>query len=455
MVPYRRLVQFGLLLLLFALPASATAQPGQVQAPTAPRSNAGAVVPGQYLVLVNAGFTPEEVSADHALSRKYTYRAAGNGFAAHVPPGTLAALRADPRIKEIVPDRIVAVPPLIAQDMAATGKPSGGGTSTGQVIPEGVKRIGAAPGALSQTGNAIGVAIVDTGVGPHADLNLSPTCYFSTEVATSCQDQHGHGTHVGGIVAARNDSTGVVGVASNATLYAARVLGADGYGTDSAITDGFNWIAANAALVSPRIRVVNVSLGRPGTLNDNALLHDAVKKLYDLGITVVVAAGNDPGLEVSQQVPATYPEVLAVASTTAIGGSKGCFGISAAGDTASFFTTDGKYDGATKIGVTVSAPGEDRENVSGCYLSSEGILSLKLGGGTTRMSGTSMAAPHVTGVAALVYEKTGGSTSPEDMRSRMRSGAARVGAAPLDSPAAGYTPDGEKEGILSATGALQ
>jgi subtilisin len=395
------------------------------------------------------------VATDHGLPRKYTYRTAVNGFAAQVPPGRLAALQADPRVKAVVPDRVIAVPPLVPQDMSAAGKPGGGGTTSGQIIPAGLKRIGAAPGALSQTGAGIGVAIVDTGVGPHGDLDPSPTCYFSTEIATSCQDQHGHGTHVAGIVAAQNNSTDVVGVAPNATLYAVRVLGADGYGSDGAITDGFNWIAANAALVSPQIRVVNVSLGRPGTLNDNPLLRDAVRNLYDRGITAVVAAGNDPRLEVSQQVPATYPEVVAVASTTAIGGSKGCFGIAAAADTASYFTTDGEYEGTPKIGVTISAPGEDQENVSrGCFLSSVGILSLRVGGGTTRMSGTSMAAPHVSGVTALVYEKTGGATGPEDVRSRVRR-TDSFGTAPLDSPASGYTTDGEKEGVISAPWALQ
>jgi hypothetical protein len=87
-----------------------------------------------------------------------------------------------------------------------------------------------------------------------------------------------------------------------------------------------------------------MSLGRDGTVDDNPPLRAAVKKLYDAGVTIVVAAGNDATKEVSQKVPASYPEVLAVASTTAISGTNSCRWFSGviAADTASYFTTDGK-----------------------------------------------------------------------------------------------------------------
>jgi len=151
-------------------------------------------------------------------------------------------------------------------------------------------------------------------------------------------------------------------------------------------------------------------------------------------------------------VPARFPEVLAIASTTAANGSSGACG-SVAKDTASYFTTDGAFNTTTNVGVTVSAPGEDQENVKGCILQSVGILSTKLGGGTTRMSGTSMAAPHATGVVALLQQKTPGITA-ETVRSQLRSGADRVNTAPLNSPTSSDSFDGEQEGVLWAAGAL-
>src|SRR5207247_6163384 len=116
-------------------------------------------------------------------------------------------------------------------------------------------------------------------------------------------------------------------------------------------------------------------------------------------------------------VPAGFSEVLAVASTTAKDGTKNRFGYFISADAASYFTTDG-------VDVAISAPGEDQENVSNGYLlSSVGILSTRLGGGTTRMSGTSMASPHAAGVAALLYQKAGGNLSPSDVRNKLVSSA--------------------------------
>src|SRR5262249_5434600 len=153
---------------------------------------------------------------------------------------------------------------------------TGGSSPTSpQVTPAGIARIGAPN--VSFTGNGVGVAIVDTGIDfNHADLFVAASCFTAY---TACQDDEGHGTHVAGTVAARANEIDVWGVAPEATLYAVKVLDQRGKGTDSTIMAGLEWIASQ-----PGIRVVNMSLGRPGSVNDNPALHAAVEALYDVGI---------------------------------------------------------------------------------------------------------------------------------------------------------------------------
>ena len=395
-----------------------------------------APVAGKYIVLLQPGASPVAVAARHGLAPDHVYQTAVNGFSGAVPPGKLRLLRNDPRVAAVVQDYTVQ----------AIGRPGGGGGGTiGQVVPAGVSHIGAAPGMLTFNGLGVGVAVVDTGVDLlHADLDA--TSAFSAYGGTA-QDDNGHGTHVSGIIAAKDNTIDVVGVAPKAKIFAVKVLDASGSGADSDVIAGLDYVAANAATSVPPIRVVNMSLGRPASSNDSAM-HSAVQAVVDAGVTVVVAAGNDCGSEISQQVPAGFAEVIAVASTTAKDGTKNRAGYLIAADTASYFTTDGE-------GVVVSAPGEDQENVSNGYLlSSVGILSTKLGGGTTRMSGTSMASPHTAGVVALLYQQAGGNITPSTVRGKLIAGAAHLGTAPLASPTSCYTFDNVLEGILSAPGAL-
>lgn len=403
--------------------------------------------PGDYLVTFREWATPidRENSAHRAGALVRFNYSIVHGAAMFIPNDkVLAELQGDPSVAAIIPDRKVY----------AHAKPgNGGGTAPAQVIPSGVARIGAAPGNGTRTGDGIGVAVVDTGIDfNHGDLlPVGGPCFTAF---SSCQDDNGHGTHVTGIIAARNNTTDVVGVAPEAVPYAIKVLDRAGKGSDATVIGGLDWIYQSANAVTPPIRVVNMSLGRPGTLDDSPPLRQAVQKVVnELGISIIVSAGNDPKVEVSQQVPATYPEVMAIASTTARDGDRSdkCMFFSSyiQADTASTFTTDGTFDPLTKIGVTISAPGETQENISpGCLVKSDGILSTKLGGGTTKMSGTSMAAPHVTGVVARILES--GQVFPEDVRAAIRTTADRRFDAPLNSPTSGYTFDDEREGIVLA-----
>lgn len=406
----------------------------------------GQVVPDHYIVLVNRGAQPAGVAARNGIAQTFEYTTAIKGFAAVIPAPALSHLLKDADVQSVIVDR----------EVEAIGKPSGGGTSPAQVVPAGVQRIGAV--GLAYTGAGVGVAVVDTGIDlANADLTVGAKSYSA--VSKSANDDNGHGTHVAGIIAARNNTVGVVGVAPQATVYAVKVLNRSGSGTDSTVLAGLDWVAKNAAGVAPAIKVINMSLGRAGTLGDNPAYRQAIQKLVQLGVTVIVAAGNDETKEVSQMVPATYPEVIAVASTTAKSGTSTYpqfAGIPS--DTASFFTTDGALvpspDGLGYIGVTISAPGEDEEDVSNTgAITSIGILSLKMGGGTTRMSGTSMAAPHTAGAAAILQQQAGGNLQSEDIRLKIMAGAANL-AAPYASPTASYTFDGDREGILNVVGAL-
>jgi subtilisin family serine protease len=295
----------------------------------------------------------------------FVYSEALEGFSAEIPDEDLAEVRADPRVDYVEPDgRVHAV---------------------GQTTPWGIDKIGAdesstwagmGPGVISD----VNVYIIDTGIYKrHPDLNVVNHVNFAGGENRDCGE--GHGTHVAGVVAAKDNDMGVVGVVPGAPLTGVKVLGCKGSGSVSAVIAGINWVTANAT----KPAIANVSLsGDPSKALDDAVRDSADASDGDGGIFYSVAAGND--------------------------GKKVC---DADGDYYSPGAAGRTWNGTTWVydnGVaTTAAIRDNREetrwsNYGACvdlWAPGKDILSTKNGGGTSKMSGTSMAAPHVGGTAAL------------------------------------------------------
>ena len=213
------------------------------------------------------------------------------------------------------------------------------------------------------TGNGASVAILDTGIDP-AHPDLSPNlgnglCTADCLGAPVWIDRNGHGTHVAGTVAAAQTGEGVVGVAPDATLHAVKVLGDDGSGSFSSIAAGIEWSADQGH------DVINMSLGGGYSWIVNA----ACEYAFDNGSLLVSSAGNSGPCTNCVNYPAGLDTVVAVSSTTS-------------NDNLSNFSSTGPE-------VELAAPGSN-------------VYSTSLDGGYATLSGTSMAAPHVSGVAALL-----------------------------------------------------
>ena len=359
---------------------------------------------GQYIVvLADSVADPAAVASEHGrrfeMQPSYVYTTAIKGYAATLSVNQIAQLRADPRVVFISEDRPVE--------------------AVAQTLPTGVDRIeGDASSTLAGNGSgsvSTAVAIIDTGSGPHKDLNVVGGKNCST--GKSYNDGNGHGTHVAGTVAAKDNADGVVGVAPGAPIYSVRVLNNAGSGTWSSVICGIDWVTANAAVLN--IKVANMSLGGSGSDDGNCgntnadAMHKAICKSVTAGVTYVVAAGNS-NVNFSGFVPAAYDEVLTVTAMADFNGQPG--GGAAAtcrsdvDETAADFsnwTTTGSADEAH----TIAAPGV-------C------INSTWKGGGYNTISGTSMASPHVTGTAALCIAGPCAGMTPAQVRAKLRADAA-------------------------------
>jgi subtilisin family serine protease len=355
------------------------------------------VVPNRYIVVLApaAGVTSASVAAAYdarpGVEVTQVYTIAIRGFAAEIDDSTARALMTDPNVAGVFPD-------VISQGAK-------------QTTPVGIDRVDADLNPIVAGDNTgavdVDVAVIDSGVADHPDLDLrgGQDCTGTG----SYLDDHGHGTHVAGTIAARDNDSGVVGVAPGARVWAVKVLHFDNFGSESEIICGLDWVAANAGT----IEVANMSIQGfyPFLGNDCAAhpYHQAVCTVANAGVTIVVAAGNGDFFgrptDTRNVAPAQFNEVLTVSAFYDGDGKPGGKGPGSpswgnADDTMAPFSNFG-------ADVDLAAPGVD-------------VLSLdNESGAPVVMSGTSMAAPHVAGAAALVRVQEG-ITSLNGIRSRLQ-----------------------------------
>ena len=256
------------------------------------------------------------------------------------------------------------------------------------MIPTGVKMLGAElEWPECNKGEGTSVAVLDSGVPNHPDLTIAGAAQFA---GTTPNDVLGHSTHVCGIIAADGK---LLGVAPKTRLYVAKVTTDMGGQSDEAIAQGVLWA------IDQRVDVVNISLGLQNYL---PLTHEAIKKAYAKGISVVCAVGNTSDI-IGVSSPARYPETIAVTA------------INQYGSRADFTSTGSE--------VEIAALGSN-------------VYSTDLNGTYKMRSGTSMASPHIAGAILLMQAKEWlrakrKLTIPE-IRLLLRHGARDAGALGLD-----------------------
>lgn len=330
----------------------------------------GREVPGRYIVLLKEGADIDAVARRHGLVIEHRYEHVVRGFAAGGGLGKFQALKDDSDIALVEPDRIVE--------------------AFAQTLPTGVNRIDA---DLSGTGTAkfngsdtrvdVDIAIIDTGIqGNHPDLNVMGGYNCTSKKTSAWSDGNGHGTHVAGTAAAKDNGIGVVGVAPGARLWAVRVLNNNGSGFLSWVICGIDWVTKNAGTID----VANMSLGGEFT---STALNDALTKSVAAGVTYAVAAGNS-AKDAAGFSPANHPDVLAVSALADSDGRCGALG------PATSYGADDTFASFSNFGaaVDIAAPGVS-------------ILSTYKGSSYAKLSGTSMASPHVAGSAALYVASRG------------------------------------------------
>lgn len=298
-------------------------------------------------------------------------------------------------------------------------------TFSQQILPTGIDRV---DGDLSiaQSGDGKGdnvnadVAILDTGIDiSHPDLNVYKEVTF-VPGTTSANDDNGHGTMVAGIVGAKDNDFGVVGIAPGARLWAVKVLDNTGTGSLSSVIQGLDYVSSHAN----EIDVADMSFGCQDCASQ--ALNTAISNAVAAGVTLVAAAGNE-AKDASTFSPANHPDVIAVSAISDTDGT--CGGKGGPGD--DIFAGFSNYGSA----IDLAAPGVN-------------IQSTYKGGSYSSGTGTSMAAPHVAGAAAL-YKSENPNASPSQVLSALRDEGSKKSTIcdPSAKDGRGYFTGGDKDGI--------
>ncbi|MFD1929318.1 S8 family serine peptidase [Sporosarcina siberiensis] len=268
-----------------------------------------------------------------------------------------------------------------------------------QIVDWGFTEVNASEShKLGFTGKGIKIGIIDSGIDKnHPDLEVAGGISFIGSPTDYHDDDNGHGTHVAGIIAARDNDFGTIGIAPEVELYAIKAMGNDGLGNNSDVIQGIEWAVAN------NLDIINLSIT---TQQKSIIMELAINNAYEHGLLIVGAAGNqliDFIEPVDVLYPARFPAVIAVGA------------INKNGDKSDF-----SYYGNS---LEFVAPGEE---VFSTYIQNP----TKKPYATS--SGTSMAAPFVTGIAAL-YKEAYPLLNNKQIRSLMQKDAMDLGALGKDS----------------------
>lgn len=354
-------------LLCFTLAACADQGSGpesEVRPEAAPVFSAqGNVVEGSYIVVLNDDANPRSVAAVAGVNPRFVYTAALTGFAAELNAGQLNALRHNPNVAYIEQDGVAST------NTTQTGATWGLDRVDQRALPLSTTYT------YTNTGAGVRAYIIDTGINTSlADFGGRASSGYDAVDGGAADDCNGHGTHVAGTVGGTK-----WGVAKGATLVAVRVLDCGGSGSWSGVIAGMDWVAANH--VKPA--VANMSLGGGAS----TAVDDAARRLIASGVATAIAAGNGNqgglGQDACKYSPARVAEAITVGATDNT-------------DTKPRFSNYGPCVDIFAPGVNIKS---DWHNTA-------------YGADYTRtISGTSMAAPHVAGVAALYLESNASATT--------------------------------------------